>query len=304
MNRIKLSKAKIAIIALIVANIIWGATAPIFKWSLEDVDPFTFGFFRFFLAALFILPFTIHSLKVSSKGMIKLLLISYLGLFLHITYLLFGLELSASINAPIIGSSAPIFLIIGSILFLHEKAKRKVIVGTGVSLLGVIIIILQPLLANGFDSSFLGNIFFVLSTFTAVIYVLLLKRFRLPYSTLTITFWLCAITAATYFPFFLWETQGSSFLGTITPQALIGILFGAIFTSAIAYVCYNFAIKHIVTNETGIFFYVDPIVAILVAMPLLGESITPLYIAGSILVFIGIFIAEKRIHYHPIHHLK
>ena len=302
--KITISKTKLAIIALVVANIIWGATSPIFKWSLQDTDPFTFGFIRFLLAALLILPFTIHKLKVSTGAMIKLFAISYLGLFLHITYLLFGLELSSSINAPIIGSSAPVFLIIGSMFFLKERPKHRVIMGTIVSLAGVLLVILQPVIESGLDGSLLGNIFFVLSTITAVIYALLLKHFKMPYDIRTITFWLFAITAFMYFPFFLWESQGSSFLNQITSQAMIGIIFGAVFTSAIAYACFNFALKYIVANETGIFFYVDPVIAIMVAIPLLGEKITPLYLAGSILVFLGIFVAEKRIHFHPLHKLR
>lgn len=302
--KIALSKQQLAVIALIIANIIWGATSPIFKWSLQDSDPFTFGFFRFFIAALIILPFTIHKLKINADAFIKIFVISYLGLFLHITYLMFGLELSASINAPIIGTSAPIFIIFGSILFLKEKVKKKVIAGTLVSLTGVMLIILQPIFDAGFDGSLLGNFFFFLSMLTAVIYVLLLKRLKLPYSITTITFWLFAITTFTYLPFFLWESQGTNFLNEFTPQSLTGILFGGVFTSAIAYGCYNFAVKHMVTNETGIFFYMDPIVAVLVAMPLLGERVTLFYIIGSILVFIGIFIAEKRIHFHPVHKLR
>ena len=33
-----MSKAKLAIIALIVANLIWGAASPIFKWSLVSIE--------------------------------------------------------------------------------------------------------------------------------------------------------------------------------------------------------------------------------------------------------------------------
>jgi drug/metabolite transporter (DMT)-like permease len=304
MPTIKLSKAKLAIIALILANVIWGATSPIFKWSLEDTSPFTFGFIRFMIATLIILPFTIHKLKISAGALVKLMAVAYLGLFLHITYLLFGLELSPSINAPIIGSSAPIFLIIGAMIFLREKPKRRVILGTVVSLIGVLFIIFQPIIETGLDGSLLGNIFFLLSMITAVIYVILLKKFNLHYDIRTITFWLFAITTFTYFPFFLWESQGVNLMAQMTPQALFGTLYGALFTSVIAYLCYNFALKYVVANETGIFFYVDPVVAIIVAIPLLHEKITTLFVIGSILVFLGIFVAERRIHFHPIHKLR
>ncbi len=56
-------------------------------------------------------------------------------------------------------------------------------------------------------------------------------------------------------------------------------------------------------QEVGLFTYVDPIIAVLIAIPLLQEYPTVHFFLGSVLVFWGIFIAEKRIHYHPFHRI-
>jgi drug/metabolite transporter (DMT)-like permease len=45
-------------------------------------------------------------------------------------------------------------------------------------------------------------------------------------------------------------------------------------------------------------------VAIAIANPLLGEHVTTWFFLGASLVFVGIFIAEGRIHYHPLHLLR
>jgi drug/metabolite transporter (DMT)-like permease len=300
----RLSKYHLAVLALIATNIIWGASSPIFKWALTEIPPFTFAFIRFLLSALILLPFTLHKLKIDKKDFPKLAILAFFGFFLHIGLLLFGLTLTASINAPIIASSAPIFLLIGSAVFLKEKIKSRTLYGTIISLFGVIIIILRPLIEQGLEASIIGNILLVIATTAFVIYTILLKEYNFRYNALTLTFWLFAITAFIYFPFFLWESAGSEIGATLHMKALIGILFGAIFTSVLGYVFYNFAVKKIPASETGIFLYIDPIVTIMVALPLLGEEITPPFIFGSILVFLGIFIAENRIHYHPIHKLR
>ncbi|EKE12839.1 MAG: hypothetical protein ACD_13C00135G0001, partial [uncultured bacterium] len=44
-----------AILALIVANIIWGAASPIFKLSLQNIPPFTLAFLRFFLGSILLI---------------------------------------------------------------------------------------------------------------------------------------------------------------------------------------------------------------------------------------------------------
>ena len=87
-------------------------------------------------------------------------------------------------------------------------------------------------------------------------------------------------------------------------KSIIGILFGAVFCSLIAYTLQTFAIKYISANEVAIFSYVDPVIAVIIAKPLLGESITTTFLFGSFLIFLGIYISEGRLHYHPLHLLR
>jgi drug/metabolite transporter (DMT)-like permease len=81
----------------------------------------------------------------------------------------------------------------------------------------------------------------------------------------------------------------------------IGIVFGVIFSSAIAYTLYNYGISKLDAQEVGIFSYIDPVIAVLLAIPLLQEFPTFYFYAGTFLVFLGIVIAEGRIHWHPLH---
>lgn len=297
----KVSKPQLAIIALISANIIWGASAPIFKWSLESIPPFTFVFVRFFLAAVMLLPFTLHRLKISRRDIPKVIALAFVGFILHIPTIFVGLTIAPSINASIISSSAPILLIIGSYFALKEKLKRKTLFGTMLGLVGILLIIILPIFQTGIEGELIGNLLFVVSMMSFAVFTILLKEFNLPYSPLTLTFWLFVCAAIAFFPLYLVESQGQPL--QISSQGLVGILFGAVFTSNIAYMLFNFAIKHIHANEVGVFLYIDPIVTILIAIPLLGEKLTLSFLLGALLVFAGIFIAEGRFHYHPIHKL-
>jgi drug/metabolite transporter (DMT)-like permease len=298
----KLSKHRLAVLALILTAIVWGASPPIFKWALDAIPPFTFIFVRFLLATLMLLPFTTHKLKVAKKDIPKIALLGFVGFTLHIPTIFIGLTLAPSINASMIATSAPVFLIIGSFFLLREKIHRKIIFGTTLSMIGILLIILRPFFESGFNGSIIGNLLFVISTLWFVIYTILLKEFRLPYSPLTITFWIFAFATMTFFPLYLWESHGVAL--NIPLQGLIGILFGAVFTSNVAYMLFNFALKYIHANEVGVFLYIDPVVTVLIAIPLLGETITMTFLLGALLVFSGIFIAEGRLHYHPLHKLK
>lgn len=293
-----------AVVGLIIANLIWGAASPIFKWSLQDIEPFTLAFLRFFIGALILLPFTLHRLHVDKKDWLKLLLISLTGITINISFFFLGLQKTASVNAPIIASAAPVIIILGSILFLGERPKKIVILGTLLSLIGVISIIVEPMIEKGLDASVIGNLFLILSVLGSVIHTILLKGFTRKYSALSITFWSFLIGGAFFLPMLSVEVQNHGFLTNLTMQGLIGILFGAVLASALAYYLYALALKYVVASEAGIFTYMDPVVAIVIAIPLLGEKITPVFVFGSILVFVGILIAEKRLPWHPIHKLR
>lgn len=298
----KLSRHQLAIIAIIANTIIWAAASPVFKWALTDAPPFTLAFFRFLLASLILLPFVYRKLKISIEDFYKLLVLSFVGIATHITFFYLGLSLAPSINVPIIASSTPVFLIIGAMIFLHEKPKKKVLYGTGVSLIGFLIIIIQPVFEHAEVGSIIGNIYYILSTIMLVLYTLLLKKYNLKYDYMTIMFWIFFLGALVFLPMFLLENKGADVIFDF--KGIIGILYGALLSSVVGYFLYNYAVHHIKAQEIGIFMYLDPFVTAIVAIPLLGETITPTYLLGTLFVFAGIFIAEKRLHYHPVHHLK
>lgn len=298
----KLSSNQKAILALIFANIIWGAASPIFKWSLFGISPFTLAFLRFFLAALILLPFCYKNLSIKTKDIFPVLILSIIGINVNIAFFFLGLKLSSSINAPVIASSAPIFLILLSFIFLKERILRKKMLGTAVSLIGILCIILQPVIAKGIDGSVSGNLFFVLATLGSVVHVLVLRRLAKRYNVMALTFWSFLIAAAVFFPLMLPELKTSVF-SSFNIQALVGILFGAIFASTIAYTLVAYGERKIPANEVGIFVYIDPVIAIIVAYFLLHETLNPVFIIGTFFVFLGIYIAEGRIPWHPLHKL-
>lgn len=294
-----------AILALILANIIWGAAAPIFKWALENIEPFTLAFLRFALATLIIIPFLkVNELKIQKDDILKIFLLAFSGVTINIGFFFLALTLTASINAPIIASSAPIFIIIGSIFLLREHPGMRKIIGGIIGLMGVLTIVLLPVLENGIDGSIFGNIFLIVATIASVLHVITLKELTPKYSPLSLVFWTFSIGALTFLPLLLYEVSQSGFLSNIDIKGFIGITYGAIFTSVIAYSFLHFATKYVLASEVGLFLYIDPIIAIVIAAPLLGEIPSSTFLIGAFLVFLGIYIAEGRIHYHPFHRLK
>ncbi|MBI3366561.1 DMT family transporter [Candidatus Roizmanbacteria bacterium] len=295
------------ILALIIANIIWGAAAPIFKFALTNIPPFTLAFLRFFIASLIMLP-VLKNFKprsLNTKDWLELILGSFFGITINIAFFFLALKKTQSINAPIIASSGPMFLYIMSVLFLKEKAEGKVFTGMTISLLGVLLIILSPILFDGKTfalGELQGNIFLVISTLGAVLHPLLYKNILKKVDTAVITCLGFIIGTIPFFPMMLGEFQKWD-ISMVGLPGIVGVLFGAILSSFAAYSLYNYGLSKIRAEEIGLFTYIDPVIAVLIAIPLLKEYPNAHFFLGSLLVFGGIFFAEGRIHWHPFHKL-
>lgn len=295
------------VLALIITNIIWGAAAPIFKFALYNIPAFILAFVRFFFAGIIFLPFAFkHWQNLSGKQWFKIFLVGFFGITINISFFFLGIQKTESINAPIIGSSGPVFLYFLSIILLKEKPRLKVFSGMMVALFGVLIIILSPIFVDnqGFIVGEIeGNLFLLIATLGAVFQTLvgknLLEKVN-PYLVSAASFLLGGLT---FLPFALVEWSRWR-LSSLNYQGWLGVVFGVFLCSALAYFCYYYGISRIPAQEVGVFSYIDPVVAIFFAFLLLGERPNFYFLVGSLLVFGGIFLAEGRIHWHPIHRLK
>ena len=290
------------IIALIITNIIWGAASPIFKFSLTNIPPFTLAFIRFFFASFLFLPFVIGKWqKLTTRQWLTIFLGAFFGISINITFFFLGLEKTDSINAPIIASAGPVFLYFMSVLYLKELLNLKVFFGMLISLGGVLFIILSPIFFESRRYIFgevQGNIFFVLATFGAVLHPLIYKNLLKKINAYQVTLIGFLFSSFTFLPFALAELKTWSF-SQLNIAGVTGIIFGVFFSSALAYFLFVYGLSKIKAQEIGVFTYIDPIVAVLIAIPLLKEYPNLYFFIGSLLVFGGIFLAEKRIHWHP-----
>jgi len=295
------------ILALIIANIIWGGASPIFKFALQNIPPFTLAFIRFFFAGLIFLPLAFKNFqKISERQWLEIFLVGFFGVFINITFFFLGLGKTESINVPIIASSGPVFIYFFSILFLKEKPKLKVFLGMLFALIGVFLIILSPILLDGkkiYLGEIEGNFFIVLATLGSVFQTLfgkdLLKKVN-PYFVSAFSF----LSSSLLFLFFVPNELRNWSFSQLNIAGWIGIIYGVFFSSAAAYFLYYYGLSKIDAQEVGLFTYIDPIAAVIIAAPLLHEYPNIYYLIGSVLIFGGIYLAENRVHYHPFKKLK
>lgn len=293
MQKLK-SIISLPILAVVVANIIWGTASPIFKWSLENIPLYTLAYLRFSIATLLILPFALKKLKIEKEDWPTMIFVAISGITLNILFFFWGLKKTTAIEASLIIVTAPLLTVIFSAIFLKEKLNRNIFLGIGVALAGFLITMTESILNHQSNGSLLGNFFIFIATLAFVVEVILTKKISRKYSALTITFWSFLIGTITFLPFFISDAIKPDWLSNLNINGIVGIIFGAVFSSTIAYYLYNWGIEKAHINKIAVLDYINPIASIAIAVPLLGEKISPFIIIGSIFIFIGIYISERR----------
>lgn len=295
------------ILALIIVNIIWGMASPIFKFALTNIPPFTLAFIRFFFAGLIFLPLALNKWqKLTTRQWFEILLVGFFGITINISFFFLGLQKTESINVPVIASSGPVFVYLLSIIFLREKPKLRVLSGMLIALTGVLFIILSPLILDGKRfvlGAIEGNLFILIATFGSVLQTIfgrvVLKKVDV-LQVAAITFLFGSLTFIPFIPkeFASWDISFLNIAGWT------GIIFGVFFSSALGYFLFYYGVSRLKAQDVGIFTYIDPLAAIVVAAPLLHEYPNLFYVLGGFLIFGGIYFAEGRVHYHPFHRLR
>lgn len=298
-----MSNYKKAVLAFIVANLIWGAGAPIFKWSLQGISPLMLAFWRCAIPAVILLFFYKNLQRPRIRDTFYFMLLGTLDCTFNLGLYFWGLLYAPSINSPVIGSSGPILIILFSAIFLKDRATKKILFGNLIGLTGVLFIVLEPLMHSHQTHSFFGNLLFILATISASLGTIVSKKLAKHYNTTTLTFWTFLIATITLFPIPLDEYTHHTLFAPINFPAMVGIIFGGLITSLLGYALFYWGLHYIKASETTIFTYIDPVIAILIAAPLLHEYPTPIFLLGSFLVFFGVYIAEGRLHWHPLHKL-
>jgi drug/metabolite transporter (DMT)-like permease len=82
-------------------------------------------------------------------------------------------------------------------------------------------------------------------------------------------------------------------IANLTSNGWIGTLFLGVFCSGLAYIAWYDALQALSTAQTGVFLYIEPLVAVVVAFLILGEPITVASLVGGGVIILGVWLVNR-----------
>ncbi len=292
------SQARAAALGLLaLANLFWAGNWVIGRLLRGAFDPVTLNFLRWTVAALVLAPFALPA-ALRARGAIRqyagvLLLLAFTGvaLFQFLVYL--GLRSTGTINAVLLNSSMPVFMLMVSWLLERERGTPRQVVGMLISLAGILVILSQGELANLLALQVhAGDAWILLAMPVWGLYSVLLKRRPPALSGVAFLFVISVAGALMLAPFALLEAwRTPPHWPGAAPAA--GVAYVALFASVAAFICWNRGVAAVGANTAGFTLHLLPAFGTVLAMAFAGESFHAFHAAGIATILAGVIVATK-----------
>lgn len=290
-----------AYLALLYNALVWGAAFPIIKPALSIISPTQYLYLRFLVAGILSLPMFIwwyHKVRPTMKKLSLYLVMELVGSVLPLLILYEGLERTAALDASLIGATGPIFVVLGGVIFLHERQEKREWQGLALSMLGSLILVAEPLILGTHTdtpSSSYGNILILLYNVVWAVYAVLAKKIYKTHPPLyfgAITYLATALVYGVMLSFS--QSLPSIYLLISNPSVALPVLYMATLGSIVANICYLYAASRIEVSEANLFTYLNGVVAIPAAYFLLGERPSWITLMAVVIIAYGVLKAEKK----------
>lgn len=285
-----------AIFALALVCFFWGTTWIASKEGVQYIpDGLQMAAIRQFIGGTCYVCFFLIKGSPLPKGKewVPILVLSFLNFMLSngLSTLALQFKISAGLGA-IIGAIFPLWIVIIGLFISKEKIPVKAILGLLLGFGGVCIIFYDHL--NDFlDPEFRwGILLSVIATWTWAFATLYTKKQALnfnPYFSLGLQMIISAIILYSFSS----ATGRAVALTAIPWQSWVAIAYLVIFGSLLAFIAYLYALQHLPTEQTSIYAYINPMVAVLLGALLFGENLTIFIVVGGLVTLLGVYLVNK-----------
>ena len=200
------------------------------------------------------------------------------------------IELSNVSFATILQFTAPFFI------FIYESIKNRklpsilTITLLFMTILGVVFIATKGNFSN-LSVSLEALLFGLVSAIMIAFYSTYPKKLLKKYGSITVVGWgmiIGSVISNIIHP--IWEIQGD-----INTKSIIQVIIVVILGTSIAYLIYIASLNYISSSLAGILTAFEPILAAVLSVVIFGLKFSIIELIGFVLVFVSIFILEKRL---------
>ena len=284
------STRTLAMLALVGANVIWGASIVATKPVLAHVPPLTLACARFAVALAVLGPLVARAGARPATGRAPLVL-GLTGVLRFCLCQNVGLRYASATNAALIQGGIPVLTALLAAVILGERLGGRRLAGTLASLTGVAAIVL---LGGGAGlGASLGNLLPLAGALSFALYTVLGRRAFVTGDALALLAGGTRYALLGLLPAAVVEV---AVVGVAVPAAgdLLLLLYLGAGCSALAFVLAAYGLRHLEAGQVAGFGNLKPLVGVGLAAILLRGPIPPVHVVSGALILAGVWLSTAR----------
>lgn len=286
------SNRLVPLLCLAGAVLFWGTSFVATKSALSHFSPMTVIWLRMAVASVVFAPvwFFLPRPEWRPGDVQWLALVALLQPCIYYLAEGYAVKFTTSAAAGVISAIVPLLVAAGAWLFLKERLSTRSAIAIGVSLAGVALLSVGGQAQATAPNPVLGNVLEVVAMTCAAGSMIAIKHLSTRYGAWFITGLQAAVGTVFFLPGALLGDPGSWSAAPTGAWVAVGFL--GTFVSLAAFGLYNMAVVRMPANRAALAINLVPAVALVAGWFLLGESLSPLQLAGCAAIVGAVLFAE------------
>jgi drug/metabolite transporter (DMT)-like permease len=282
------------VICLVTAMLLWSSSFIALKIAFKSYSPMIVIWGRMLVGSLCFFFFIrkLRQMEFRRQDLRYLLLMAVCEPCIYFIFEAKAIELTTASQAGMITAMLPLLVAIGATVFLKEKVSRQTIAGFVLAICGVCILSVSGEKSESAPNPLLGNFLEFLAMVTAMGYTISLKHLSARYSALFLTA-VQSWVGAVFFAFFLISPNINLPTEFVMLPVMAVLYLGSCVTIG-AYFLYNYGVSQLPASQASAYINLIPVFTVIMGFFVLGETFTVPQMFASLLVFLGIYISQRR----------
>jgi drug/metabolite transporter (DMT)-like permease len=292
-----MKKTTIADLSLLFISFVWGTTFVLVQNAIATLEPFAFNGFRFLIAFLILflalIVFQRKQLQFLSKQIIVSGIILGFWLFLGYATQTLGLLYTTSSKAGFITGLSVVLVPLFSFILLKQKPGFGAIIGVCIATIGLFLLTMTDLSALN-----IGDLFVLICAVGFAMQIIFTGKYSEKYPTLLLTtIQILTVSVLSGFCSLIFEDfKGMLTVNVFTNTSVIVALFvTSVFATALAFFAQTGVQKFTTPTRVALIFAMEPVFAAIAGYYWADERLSYSAIAGCLLIFLGMLLAELPI---------